>query len=108
MQTQEMLQLLKSLKSEARRKADALEKLVDVSRDLLEDTELDYAAFDDAICELDDKAADMSNFADDIESLFDDYAELLSKTANSVNKLVDEFLFPEDFRKFCGNREIYL
>lgn len=108
MQTKEMLQYLKFLKEASRKKADALEKLVGVAYDILEDTELDAVAFSDAIMAVDDKAGDMSNFADDVESLLDDYEELLCENAECVNQLVDEFFFSEDFKRFCGDKNTYL
>lgn len=113
MQSTEMLQYLYILKEASRKKADALEKLVQIAYDLIDGTEMDvdpsdYAAFDDAITAVDDKATEMSNFADDVESLLDDYAELLSENAHCVQTLIDDFIFPADFRKFCESRETYL
>lgn len=108
MLTRDMLQMLRTLKVETRKKADALDELADFADSCVEPDSSYVAAFENAIDAVRDTAGDMDNFADDVARLLEDYEEMLLHSAGKVNTLVGTFIYPDDFKNNCQSKETYL
>lgn len=101
MLTRDMLQMLRTLKVETRKKADALEKLADQAEEWWIEECDNPDGYSVAIDEVRDIAGDMDNFADGVARLLEDYEEMLLHSAGKVNTLVGTFIYPDDFKNNC-------
>ena len=108
MLTRDMRQMLRMLKAETRKKADALEKLADQAEEWWIEECDNPDGYSVAIDEVRDIAGDMDNFAEDIATLLEDYEAMLIQTAGKANTLIERYLYPEDFKKYCDSKETYL
>lgn len=108
MSVQELLQQLKKLSKEAGAKADALEKFASIAQDLSDQDDFDPDGFQNAIDELYTNVDDFSACADELEALIENYEDALRKTASLVEMLINNFIYPEDFKKLFDDKETYL
>lgn len=105
MLTRDMLQMLRMLKVEARKKADALEKLADQAEEWWIEECDNPDGYSVAIDEVRDIAGDMDNFAEDIATLLEDYEAMLIQTAGKANTLIERYLYPEDFKNIVTRKK---
>lgn len=85
-----------------------MDELADFAESCVEPDSSYVAAFENAIDAVRDTAGDMDNFAEDIATLLEDYEAMLIQTAGKTNTLIERYLYPEDFKKYCDSKETYL